>query len=107
MTYSPLFSPTFSSFIDFLAINDSGDDISLCDLLDVVVQEVAVEHRHVGNLAELDGSQAVLLMELAGNVDGHGTQRLLAGDSFLEILLSKLQKNNDKILLIKHKILKG
>lgn len=52
---------------------------------DVVVQEVAVEHRHVGNLTELDGTHAMLLMPLTGHIDGHGAQRLLTGDGFLDI----------------------
>ena len=43
-------------FINFLAIYDGGNDVSLCDLLDVVVQEIAIEYRHVGKLAELDGN---------------------------------------------------
>ena len=40
--------------IHLFAIDDGGNDIGLCHLLDVVVQEVAVEHRHIGDLAELD-----------------------------------------------------
>ena len=49
------------------------------------MQEVAVEHRHIGYLAKLDGTQTMLLTELTGYVDSHGTQRLLAGDGFLGI----------------------
>ena len=48
----------------FLAINDGGDEIGLCHLLDVVVQEIAVVHGHVGKLAVLDGTQTVLLLLL-------------------------------------------
>ena len=72
-------------FENLFTIHDGGYDVSLGDLLDVIVQEVAVEHCHVGNLAELDRTQTMLLMELTGDVDSHGTQRLLAGDGFLQI----------------------
>ena len=69
----------------FFTINDGGNEIGLSDLLNVVVQEIAVEDCHVGYLADLDRTQTVLLTELTGYIDGHGTQRLLAGDGFLEI----------------------
>ena len=72
-------------FKDFLAIDDGGYYIGLCNLLDIVVEEVAVKHCHVGDLAELDGSQAVLLMPLTGHIDSHGAQRLFAGDGLLRI----------------------
>ena len=42
------------AFIYFFAINDGGYDVGLCHLLNVVVQEIAVIHHHIGNLAELD-----------------------------------------------------
>ena len=67
----------------FFTINDGGNEISLSDLLNVVVQEIAVEDCHVGYLADLDRTQTVLLTELTGYIDGHGTQRLLAGDGLL------------------------
>ena len=71
--------------IDLLAVNDGSNDVGLSHLLDVVVQEVAVIDRHIGNLSELDRAHAMLLTELASHIDGHGTQRLLAGDGLLLI----------------------
>ena len=64
-------------FVNLFSVNDGGYDVSLCYLLDVVVEEVAVEYCHVGNLIDLDRTQTMLLVELTGYVDGHGTQRLL------------------------------
>ena len=75
----------FLRFEDLFAVNDGGDEIGLCDLLDVIVQEIAVIDRHVGEFTKLDGTHAMLLTELTGHIDGHGTQRLLAGDGFLGI----------------------
>ena len=49
------------------------------------MQEVAVEHRHVGKFSELDGSHAVLLMPLAGHIDGHGAQGLLPRNGFPDV----------------------
>ena len=57
MIYPPLFSPTVSSLIDFLTIHDGGNDFGLSDLPDVIMQEVAVEYSHVGNLIDLDRTQ--------------------------------------------------
>ena len=37
----------------FLAINDGGDEVGLCHPLDIVVQEVAVIDRHVGEFGYL------------------------------------------------------
>ena len=41
-------------FIYFFTVDDGGNNVGLGYLLDVIVQEVAVEDRHIGNLAELD-----------------------------------------------------
>ena len=49
------------------------------------MQEITVIHCHICNLAKFNGAQAVFLMELTGHVNGHGTQRLFAGDRFLGI----------------------
>ena len=57
----------------------------MCDLLDVVVQEVAIKYCHIGNLTELNATHAMLLVPLTGHIDSHGTQRLLAGDGLLDI----------------------
>ena len=65
---------TLLCFKDFFAIDYGGYDISLCHLLDVIVQEVAVKDGHISYLAILNRTQTVLLMEESGNVDGHGTQ---------------------------------
>lgn len=40
--------------IHLVAVNHGSNDVGLSHLLDVVVQEVAVIDRHIGNLAELD-----------------------------------------------------
>ena len=76
---------TLLCFKDFFAVDEGSDDVGLCHLLNIVVQEVTIEDSHVGYFAELDGAQTVLLMELVCNIDGHGTQRLLTGNSFLRI----------------------
>ena len=34
------------------------------DLLQIVVEEIAVEHRHIGELAKLDGTHAMFLAPL-------------------------------------------
>lgn len=75
------------SFIDFFAVYDSGDEICLYYFLCIIVQEVAVVHRHIGKLAKLDGAYSVFLMELTRHVDGNGLQRLLAGDCLLNVAL--------------------
>ena len=70
---------------NLLTVNDGGDKIGLCHPLDIIMQEIAVKYRHVGNLAKLDGAQTMLLTELTGHVDSHGTQRLFAGDGLLRV----------------------
>ena len=52
---------------DLLAAHDGGDGLRLEDPLQVVVEEVAVEHGHVGELAVLDRAQPALLPPLAGD----------------------------------------
>ena len=51
------------------------------------LQEITVKHRHVGNLAELNGAQAMLLVPCIRDVDGQGPQGLFAGDRFLDVML--------------------
>ena len=70
---------------NLLTVNDGGDKIGLCHLLNIIVQEIAVKYRHVGNLAKLDGAQTMLLTELTRYVDGHGTQRLFTRNGLLHI----------------------
>ena len=77
-----------SRFEHFFTVNDGGYNISLSYLFNIIMQEVAVEHRHVGNLAELDGTHTMLLTELTGHIDSHGKQRLLTGDGLLHIAWS-------------------
>ena len=47
------------SLVGLFTVHDGGDELGLGDLLNVVMQEVAVIHGHVGNLAELNGAQAI------------------------------------------------
>ena len=77
----------FLCLIDLFAVHDCGDKVCLYDPFGIVMQEIAVINRHVGKLSELDGTHAMLLMELIGHIDGHGAQRLLAGDRFFDIAL--------------------
>ena len=44
-----------------------------------------IEYGHVGKLTVLDSAHTMFLMELTGYINGHGTQRLFAGDGFLGI----------------------
>jgi len=67
-------------FVDFFAVNDSGDNLCLCNFFQIVVQEVAVKHRHVGDFSELDGAQAAFLTPLTVNVYRHCAKRLFASD---------------------------
>ena len=76
-----------SGLVDLFTVYDGGDEFGLGDFLDVVVQEVAVIHGHVGDLAELDGAQAMLLAPCMRDIDGQGAQGLLAGDCFLDVIL--------------------
>ena len=69
-------------FVNYLAVNDGSNDVGRRHLVQAVVQEIAVVHRHICNLAELDGADAVLLMPGHCDVDGYSLQRLLAGDGF-------------------------
>ena len=41
-----------SGLVDLLTVHDGGDEAGLGDFLDVVMQEVAVIHGHVGDLIQ-------------------------------------------------------
>ena len=48
-------------FIYFFAIHDGSYNVGLSKLFDTVLQEITVEHGHIGEFAELDGAHAMLL----------------------------------------------
>ena len=66
---------------------NGGDEAGFGDFLNVVMQEVAVINGHVGDLAEFDGAQAMLLVPSMCDMNGQGPQGLFAGDRFFDVML--------------------
>ena len=54
----------------YATVHDGGNNVSLSDLLDIVIQKITVIDGHVCKLPEFDGAQAVLLAPCAGNIYG-------------------------------------
>ena len=40
--------------VDLFTLHDGGDNTRLRDFFNIVMQEITVEHRHIGQLSELD-----------------------------------------------------